>query len=235
MFYYGGYGGYGGDWYSSYIIFILPALLFAGYAQMKISSTFNKYLRISSNTGMTGAQIARIILDRNGLYDVSVEQVRGNLTDHYDPRTRVVRLSQNVYGGGSIAAMSVAAHEVGHAIQHGEGYLPLILRNNIAPIANIGSRMVWVFIILGFAINAFFIDLGIILFLAVVLFQLITLPVEFNASRRALVQLENGISPAENLKPAKQVLSAAALTYVAATLTAVAELLRIFYMTRRRD
>lgn len=233
MFY---YGGYGGGYYSSYIIFVLPALLFAGYAQMKITSTFNKYLRVSSNTGMTGSQIARLILDRNGLYDVHIEQVRGNLTDHYDPRTRVLRLSQNVYGGSSIAAMSVAAHEVGHAIQHSEGYLPLILRNNIAPVANIGSRMVWIFIILGFALDAFFLlDLGILLFLAVVLFQLITLPVEFNASRRALIQLENGISPVENLRPAKQVLSAAALTYVAATLTAIAELLRILYMTRRRD
>lgn len=235
MFYYGGYGAYGADYYSSYIIFVLPALLFAGYAQMKINNTFNKYLRVPSNTNMTGSQIARIILDRNGLYDVPVEQVRGNLTDHYDPRTKVVRLSQNVYGGSSIAAMSVAAHEVGHALQHGEGYLPLILRNNIAPIANIGSRVVWIFIFLGFIVSEFFIDLGILLFLAVVLFQVITLPVEFNASRRALLQLENGISPKDNLKPAKQVLSAAALTYVAATLTAVAELLRIFYMTRRRD
>jgi hypothetical protein len=231
-----GYGGYGSGWYSSYMIFVLPALLFAAYAQLKITNTFNKYLKVSSNTGMTGAQIARRILDRNGLHDVPIEQVRGNLTDHYDPRTRVLRLSQNVYGGSSIAAMSVAAHEVGHAIQHSEGYFPLILRNNIAPVANIGSQMVWVFIVLGFALNAFFfIDLGVILFLAVVLFQFITLPVEFNASKRALVQLENGISPVENLKPAKQVLSAAALTYVAATLTAIAELLRILFMTRRRD
>jgi len=226
---------YVGSYYGSYIIFVLPALLFAGYAQMKIKNTFNKYLKVSSNTGLSGSQVARLILDKNGLEDVAIEQVRGNLTDHYDPRTRVLRLSNSVYGGSSIAAMSVAAHEVGHAIQHSEGYLPLILRNNIAPIANIGSRMVWIFIMIGFLINTIFIDIGVLLFLAVVLFQLITLPVEFNASRRALVQLEDGISPRENLKPAKQVLSAAALTYVAATLTAVAELLRILYMTRRRD
>jgi len=226
---------YIGSYYGSYIIFVLPALLFAGYAQMKINNTFNKYLKVSSNTGLTGSQVARLILDKNGLEDVAIEQVRGNLTDHYDPRTRVLRLSNNVYGGSSIAAMSVAAHEVGHALQHSEGYLPLILRNNIAPIANIGSRMVWILIMIGFLINTIFLDIGILLFLAVVLFQLITLPVEFNASRRALVQLEDGISPRENLKPAKQVLSAAALTYVAATLTAIAELLRIFYMTRRRD
>ncbi len=225
------YGGY----YSSYIIFVLPALLFAGYAQMKINSTFNKYLKINSNTNLTGLQAARMILDRNGLYDVQIEPVSGNLTDHYDPRTRVLRLSRNVYGGSSIAAMSVAAHEVGHAIQHSDGYFPLMLRNNIAPIANIGSRMVWLFIILGFVISPFFIDIGIALFLGVVLFQVVTLPVEFNASRRALAQLENGILPTENLKPAKQVLNAAALTYVAATLTAIGELLRILYMTRRRD
>lgn len=232
MFYYG--MGYGSDYYLSYLIFVLPALLIGMYAQTKINSTFSKYLKVSSNTGLTGAQIARLILDRNGLNDVYVEQVRGNLTDHYDPRKRVLRLSNNVYSGSSIAAMSVAAHEVGHAIQHAEGYIPLIIRNNIAPIANFGSRMVWIFIMLGFILNAFFIDLGIILFLAVVLFQIITLPVEFNASKRALEQLENGISPVDNLKPAKQVLGAAALTYVAATLTAIGELARIFFLTRNR-
>lgn len=227
--------GFSGGYYSSYIIFVLPALLFASFAQMKVSNTFNKYLRVSSNTGLNGAQIARMILDRNGLNEVVVEKVGGNLTDHYDPRSRTLRLSQNVYGGSSVAAMSVAAHEVGHAIQHFEGYFPLILRNNIAPIANFGSRLVWIFIILGFLITPLFIDLGILLFLAVVLFQVITLPVEFNASKRALLQLENGILTQENLKPAKSVLNAAALTYVAATLTAVGELLRLLYMTRRRD
>lgn len=230
-----GFGyGYGSEYYMSYLIFVLPALLFAGFAQMKITNAFSKYSRINSNTGLTGIQVARMILDRNGLYDVQIEQVRGNLTDHYDPRSKVLRLSQSVYGSSSIAALSVAAHEVGHAIQHSEGYFPLILRNNIAPIANIGSRMVWLFIMLGFVISPFFIDLGIVLFLAVVFFQVITLPVEFNASRRALVQLENGIIARDNVKPAKEVLSAAALTYVAATLTAVAELLRILFMTRRR-
>ncbi|TJX16168.1 zinc metallopeptidase [Tissierella creatinini] len=230
-----GYGMYGADYYSSYLIFVLPALLFAGYAQMKISSTFSKYLKVNSNTGLTGQQAARMILDRNGLYDVQIEPVAGNLTDHYDPRTRILRLSRNVYGGSSIAAMSVAAHEVGHAIQHSDGYFPLMLRNNIAPIANIGARMVWLFIILGFIISPIFINIGIALFLGVVLFQVVTLPVEFNASSRALVQLENGMMPVENLRPAKQVLNAAALTYVAATLTAVGELLRILFMTRRRD
>lgn len=230
-----GFGyGYGTENLMSYFIFVVPALLFAGFAQMKIKNAFNKYSRVNSNTGMTGIQVARMILDRNGLYDVQIEQVRGNLTDHYDPRSRVLRLSQTVYGSSSIAALSVAAHEVGHAIQHSEGYFPLMLRNNIAPIANFGSRLVWVFIMIGFLISPFFIDLGIVLFLSVVLFQIITLPVEFNASKRALVQLENGIIPRENIKPSKEVLNAAALTYVAATLTAIGELLRILYMTRRR-
>lgn len=219
---------------SSWFIFVLPALLFAGYAQMKISSTFNKYLKVSSNSGMSGAQVAREILDRNGLNNVRVEHVRGNLTDHYDPRSKVVRLSDNVYRGSSIAAMSVAAHEVGHAMQDAEGYLPLIIRSNLAPIANIGSRMVWIFIILGFIASPFLIDLGIALFLAAVLFQIVTLPVEFNASKRALVQLENGITDRQMLKPAKKVLNAAALTYVAATLVAVAELLRLLALTNRR-
>lgn len=225
---------YGGGYYSSWIIFVLPAMLFAFYAQLKISSAFNKYSRVSSGTGYTGAQIARMILDRNGLYDVRVEQVGGKLTDHYDPRTKVVRLSNSIYGGNSIASMSVAAHEVGHAIQHAEGYFPLILRNNIAPIASIGSRLVWIFIFIGFAISPFFIELGIALFLSVVLFQIVTLPVEFNASRRALVQLENGIMTRDKIKPAKEVLKAAALTYVAATLVAIGELLRLLAITNRR-
>ena len=225
---------YGIEYYNSWIIFVLPALLFASYAQLKINSSFNKYSRISSESGYTGAQVARIILDKNGLYDIKIEQVRGKLTDHYDPRTKVVRLSSSIYGGNSIASLSVAAHEVGHAIQHSEGYFPLILRNNIAPIANISSRLVWIFIFIGFAINTFFIELGIALFLSVVLFQIVTLPVEFNASSRALVQLENGIMRQDKIKPAKEVLKAAALTYVAATLVAIGELLRILAMTNRR-
>lgn len=232
----GGMGGYmyGMEYYSTWMIFVLPAMLFAAYAQVKIKSAFNKYSKISSETGYTGAQIARMILDRNGLNDVRVEMVGGNLTDHYDPRTRVVRLSNKIYGGSSIASMSVAAHEVGHAIQHAEGYVPLIIRSNIAPIASIGSKFVWIFIAIGFAISPFFIELGIALFVGVVLFQMVTLPVEFNASRRALLQLENGIASRDTIKPAKSVLQAAALTYVAATLVAIGELLRILAMTNKR-
>lgn len=230
---YGGFGYYygGGSW----LIFVLPALILAGWAQMKVTSTFSKYSRVPSGSGLTGAQVARQILDRNGLYDVRIEPVAGNLTDHYDPRTRVLRLSNSVYGNSSIAAISVAAHEVGHAMQHSEGYFPLILRNNIAPIAGFGSRIVGILVLLGLIMSAdFLVNLGIALFLAVVLFQLITLPVEFNASNRALVQLENGIAPRENLRPAKKVLNAAALTYVAATLVAIGELLRLLSLTNRR-
>ena len=226
------YGGY----YSSWILFVFPAMLFASYAQMKISSAYNKYSRVPSGTGYTGAQIARMILDRNGLYDVRIEQTPGQLSDHYDPRTRVLRLSNSIHNGSSVASMSVAAHEVGHALQHADGYFPLVLRNNIAPIVSIGSRLVWVFIILGFIISPFFIEVGIMLFLGVVLFQIITLPVEINASRRSLLQIENWILYYYKLGTSKEMLKAAALTYVASTLVAVGELLRLLFMTRgRRD
>jgi Zn-dependent membrane protease YugP len=204
------------------------------YAQSKISSTFKKYLQVPSNTGLNGSQIARFILDRNGLYNVRVEPVAGNLTDHYDPRTETVRLSQNVYGGGSIAAVSVAAHEVGHAIQHANGYFPLSLRSALAPVANLGSRLVWILIIAGMVISQFFIDLGLALFLGIVLFQIVTLPVEFNASKRALNQLEEGIIDKNSVASSRKVLSAAALTYVAATFVALAEMLRLISITKRR-
>ncbi len=221
---------------SSWFIFVLPAIIFASIAQMKVKSAYNKYSRVNSGSGLTGGQIARRILDRNGLNDVVIEQTPGQLTDHYDPRKRVIRLSSTIYGGSSVASMSVAAHEVGHALQHADGYFPLVLRNNLAPLVNISSRFVWIFIVLGFLVSPFLIELGIAIFLGVVLFQVITLPVELNASRRALAQLEDGISPAENIKPAKSMLNAAALTYVAATLTAIAQLLRLLAITsRRRD
>ncbi len=227
--------GYGGYYGSSWLIFVLPAMLFAAYAQMKIKSSFTKYSKVPNGYGYSGAQVARMILDRNGLNHIRIESVGGNLTDHYDPRSKVIRLSNSVYSGKSIASMSVAAHEVGHAIQHEEGYVPLMFRSAIAPIAGFGSRLVWIFVFLGMIMSLpFFINLGIIMFLAVVGFQLVTLPVEFNASKRALLQLEDGISPVENVNSAKKVLNAAALTYVAATLVAVGELLRLLSMTNRR-
>ena len=231
MYYYGQNGGISMDW----MTILIFALLLSFYAQLKVSISFNKYLRVVSRSGYTGREVAKMILDRNGLYDVRIEPVQGNLTDHYDPRTKVVRLSSNVYNGNSIAAVSVAAHEVGHAMQHGEGYTPLIVRNNIAPIANIGSRFAWILILLGVAITVEpFIEVGIMLYTAVVLFQLITLPVEFNASKRALYQLENGIIHKDEVGSSRQVLSAAALTYVAATLVAIAQLLRLISISNRR-
>jgi Zn-dependent membrane protease YugP len=224
------YGGYGGNW----MLFLFPALLFATYAQIKVSTSFNKYLRVASRSGYTGREVARLILDRNGLYDVRIEPAAGQLTDHYDPRTKVIRLSRDVYNGSSIAAVSVAAHEAGHAIQHGEGYFPLIIRNNIAPVVSIGSRFVWILILLGLVIEPFLLEVGIMLYLAVVLFQVITLPVEFNASRRALYQLENGIVFKDEVGASREVLTAAALTYVAATLVAIGELLRLLALSNRR-
>ncbi|NLY77344.1 MAG: zinc metallopeptidase [Tissierellia bacterium] len=231
---YGGYyyGGIDSSWFTLLII----ALMVSFYAQFKVSSSFSKYLKVPSSSNYTGSQIARIILDRNGLYDVEVEPIGGNLTDHYDPRRRVVRLSRNVYNGNSIASVSVAAHEVGHALQHAEGYLPLLLRNNIAPIVSFGSRFIWILVILGFVVSPFYLELGIALYLGIVLFQVITLPVEFNASRRALYQLENGLVYQDEIQSSKKVLSAAALTYVAATLVSFAELLRLLALAgRRRD
>lgn len=219
----------------NWIVVLIPALLLSVYAQLKISTSFNKYSRVASRSGYTGSQVARMILDRNNLHDVRIEPVRGNLTDHYDPRTKVIRLSESVHSSNSVAAVSVAAHEVGHAIQHGIGYRPLLVRNNMAPIANIGSRFAFGLIFIGVLLESFVYEFGIILYLAVVLFQLITLPVEINASRRALTQLENGIIPAEEVRGSKKVLSAAALTYVAATLVAIAQLLRLISMSNRRD
>lgn len=226
--------GYGMYYDSSWFIFVLPALILGLLAQSKVKSSYSKFSRVNSGTGLTGAQVARRILDRNGLYDVVIEHTPGQLTDHYDPRTRVIRLSNSIYSGNSVASMSVAAHEVGHALQHADGYFPLVIRNNLAPIVNFSSKFVWVLIMAGFIISPLLIEVGIALFLGVVLFQLITLPVEINASKRAIAQLEDGISPAESIKPAKSMLSAAALTYVAATITAIAELLRLLSITNRR-
>lgn len=225
---------YSGFYDSTWFILVLPALLFSMYAQMKIKTTFTKYLQIPSQTGLTGSQVARFILDKNGLSNVRIEPIAGSLTDHYDPRTEVVRLSQNVFGGSSIAAVSVAAHEVGHAIQHANSYFPLSLRSALAPIASFGSRLVWIFIFIGMIISPFFIDLGIALFVGVVLFQFVTLPVEFNASKRALEQLEAGIIDGDSARGSKKVLNAAALTYVAATVVALAELLRLLAVFNRR-
>lgn len=219
-----------------YLVLVMPAILFALYAQSKVKSTFNKYLRVRSYSGLTGEQVAREILNRNRLHDVKIEHIRGSLTDHYDPRGRVLRLSDSVYNGSSIASIGVAAHEVGHAIQHANSYSALVFRNSLVPIVNFSSKFIWFLILFGFIFsNGLLIDLGIIFYFGVVLFHIITLPVEFNASKRAMIQLENGILRTDEIGPTKRVLDAAALTYVASTLVAVAQLVRLIMLRNRRD
>ncbi|CDZ24406.1 peptidase, membrane zinc metallopeptidase [[Clostridium] cellulosi] len=212
-----------------YIIYVLPALILALIAQFNVTSTFSRYSRIPNSRRMSGAEAARRILDQNGLYNVRVERISGNLSDHYDPKDQVVRLSEGVYDGYSIAALGVAAHETGHAIQHSTNYSPLVIRNAIIPITQFGSSTsIWLLII-GFIFNwRPLVMAGIILFSLAVVFQLITLPVEFNASSRALKILgDTGMLYGQELAGARRVLTAAALTYVAATVVAFAQLLRL--------
>jgi Zn-dependent membrane protease YugP len=218
-------------------IILLPAIIFAAYAQSKINSTFNTYLRVRNSNGYTGYQVARTILDKHGLQDLPIELINGNLTDHYDPRKRVLRLSNAVYNGNSLASVGVAAHECGHAVQHQESYVPLTVRNTIAPIASIGSQLSWILVLAGLFFGfTGLIDIGILFFSAAVLFQLITLPVEYNASSRAIAMLTDyNLVPADEIGPAKKVLSAAALTYLAATIVAVMQLLRLLILRGRRD
>lgn len=224
------------------IILLLPAILFAFIAQGKVNSAYNKYSKVRNIRGMTGAQAARVILDRNGLSDIGIEITKGRLSDHYHPKKRKLFLSPDVYGSQSLAAVSIAAHETGHAIQHAKRYVPLTVRNTIVPVVNVGSMLSWPLLLIGIAVisagyyfegNLIF-DIGIIFFLGVVLFHTITLPVEFNASSRAMTQLEEyGIIYGEENRGAKKVLSAAAMTYVAALAIAVANLLRILLIRGR--
>ena len=219
-------------------LILIPAIIFSLYAQRKVTSNFAKYLRVSTKKGYTGVEVARTILDQHGLQDISIEMSRGKLSDHYDPRKGIVRLSQEVYKDSSIASVSVAAHEVGHAIQHANGYMPLSLRNMIFPIARFGSSAAWGFIFIGLLIPSLggLMDIGILLFGAAVAFQVITLPVEFNASSRALNLLDaNGFIDGEEIKGAQKVLNAAALTYVAAMASGIAQLMRLILIRNRRD
>lgn len=212
----------------TYLLFILPALILSFYAQFKVKRTFSRYSQVRSARGVTGVEAASTLLRRNGLSgQVNIEAVAGSLSDHYDPQARVLRLSQDVYGSNSIAAIGVAAHEVGHAIQHSQQYGPLELRHKIVPVTNFASSASFPILLLGLFLNiADLIFLGIIMFSAVVVFHLVTLPVEFNASRRAVGQLaEAGVITSEETPMVKKVLGAAALTYVAATLSAIANLL----------
>lgn len=225
------------------IVILIPAILFALYAQSKVSMAYNKYLKINNRRGITGRQAARMILDYNGLNHVPIEMVSGTLTDHYDPRKDVMRLSSEVYNGTSLASVSIAAHESGHAIQDGTAYGFLKFRNAIAPVVNIVSVASWPLLLIGLFIiwqgnlatgNLVF-NLGIAFFVVVVLFHTVTLPVELNASKRAIRQLVDlNIIDGSEAKGAKKVLSAAAMTYVAALATAVANLIRIL-LIRGRD
>lgn len=206
--------------FGGYFYILIPAMIISLWAQMKVKSTFSKYSKVKSTNGYTGEQVARMLLDSSGLQNIPIEVVRGKLSDHYDPIKKVMRLSQEVYSGTSVASIGVAAHETGHAIQHKEGYKPLTLRNSMFPVVNISSSLSWGLVFLGIIIGVTpFIQVGIILFTVVVLFQLITLPVEFNASNRAIGILENrSILVGNELDGARAVLSAAAMTYVAAVI-----------------
>lgn len=235
---YGAYGFYGLDW--TYLLVLIGAVL-SLIASAKVNSTFNKYSKVRSASGMTGADAAQRILQQNGIYDVAVEHVSGNLTDHYDPKNKVLRLSDATYNSSSVAAVGVAAHECGHALQHNVGYLPLRIRSAIVPAANIGSKLGIPIILLGVLLgsNYFLIELGIWVFSLAVLFQIVTLPVEFNASNRAMTMMERyGILSGEELRSTRKVLSAAAMTYVAAAASSILQLMRLVILFgggRRRD
>ena len=217
------------------MIIVLPALLLALYAQSKVSSTFNRYSKVYARSGLTAAQAADAIMRQNGITDVRIERVRGNLTDHYDPRARILRLSDGVYDSPSIAALGVAAHEAGHAVQHAQGYMPLEIRNVFAPVASIGSNAAIPLFILGLLFSwEPLVTVGLVCFSFAVVFSLITLPVEFNASSRAVASLSGyGYLSQEETDGAQKVLNAAALTYVASALTAILQLARLFILSGR--
>ncbi len=211
------------------MIILIPGLLLSMYAQFRVQSTFAKYMLVRSSTGISGAEAARRLLETARINDVAVEMTKGSLTDHYDPKKKVVRLSESVYNGSSLASLGVAAHEVGHAIQHDTGYAPLSIRSSIVPVVNITSTMAFPLLILGIIMSIkSLVWVGIYAFSAVVVFQLITLPVEFNASSRALANLEQaGILYGDEVTGAKRVLNAAALTYVAAAVVSILQLVRL--------
>lgn len=223
---------------STYILVLIGLLICLG-ASAKMKSTFSKYSRVRNHAGITGREAAEQVLRRAGIYDVRVEHISGDLTDHYDPRTKVLRLSDATYGSTSVAAVGVAAHECGHAIQHATGYAPLQLRGLLVPVANFGSSIAWPLILIGLLFNnqssVLFLNLGIFAFSLAVLFQIITLPVEFNASRRAVQILGgSGMLYGEEVDATKKVLTAAALTYVAGTTSAILQLLRLILLSNSR-
>lgn len=228
---------YFGDW--TFII-LVPALILAFLAQAKVKSTFARYAKVASASGLTAAQAAASLLQYGGAGDVAIERVAGRLTDHYDPRERVLRLSEGVHDGRSLAALGIAAHEAGHALQHHDRYAPLMLRNGFYPVANIGSTLAIPLFFIGFLFSSqgpsVLMDIGILLFGLAVLFSVITLPVEFNASRRAVALLtDRGIMSPDEVGGARKVLSAAAMTYVASTAMAVLQLVRLLVIRDSRD
>ncbi|MBR2724234.1 MAG: zinc metallopeptidase [Ruminococcus sp.] len=249
MFYYSYLG------YFNYLLWMLPALILSAVAQFKVKSAYSKNSKIQNSRGLTGAEAARQVLLRHNITNVSIVPVAGKLTDHFDPRTNTIRLSEGVYNATTIAAVGIAAHEAGHAVQHAEGYAPNKLRSVLVPITNFGSRIGWILIIIGLIMSGYysysdssgsaltndisgmFLLLGVILYSTSLIFTLVTLPVEFNASKRALATIKsNNLLVGEEFKGAKQTLTAAALTYVAAAVTALLQLLRVIIMiSRRRD
>ena len=229
-------------YYDPTLIFALIGLVLSLLASARVNTVFNKYSRVMSRQGITGAMAAERILHSQGIYDVRIERVSGKLSDHYDPRSKVLRLSDSTYGDTSVAAIGVAAHECGHAVQHAKGYGPLAIRSALVPLANIGSSLGYILVIIGLLFTrntgTMLITIGLIAFSCAVLFQIVTLPVEFNASSRALVMLEGqGILGSEEIKGSRKVLSAAAMTYVAAAATSILQLIRLIIIAgvRNRD
>ena len=227
--------------YDPTYILVMIGVVICLLASAKMNSTFSKYSRVRSHSGMTGKEAAEALLHREGIYDVRVEYVAGNLTDHYDPRSKVLRLSDATYQQTSVAAIGVAAHECGHAIQHARGYAPLSIRSALVPVANFGSSIAWPLIIIGLIMNSqtsqLFLNLGVIAFSMAVLFQIVTLPVELNASRRALKILGNtGMLYPDEVRETRKVLTAAALTYVAAVVSTALQVFRlVLLINNRRD
>lgn len=230
---------YGFDW--TYLVFIVPCIIITLICQVKVQSTFSKYSKIRNSRNITGAQAAEYVLRQNGVTGVRIEHVSGSMTDHFDPRTNVIRLSDTVYNSNSVAAVGVACHEAGHAVQHAEGYLPNKIRSIILPMAKIGSQLSWILILLGLIFTAkvgfVLLYIGIVLFSLSVLFTIATLPVEFNASKRALECIRTSdLLYGDEYTGAKRTLQAAAMTYVASALTAIMQLLRLIIIARgRRD
>lgn len=221
-----------------YIILVVPAMILAAWAQFKVKSTYNKFSKVSNNKGITGAYAAQAVLTHYGITDVRIEQVSGKLTDHYDPKAKVIRLSQGVYGSTTIAAVGIACHEAGHAAQHAQNYAPIKIRNSLVPVCNIGSTLGIPLAILGYFLGFEpLVSIGLLLYAAIALFQVVTLPVELNASKRAMKVIdETGLLYDDEQGGAKKVLTAAAMTYIASMLVAIANLLRlILRFSNRRN